>query len=279
MKNIIRVIKNNYKFILGIIVGLMISISSVYAIDAYIESNKVSYDNKHTEKDNVQDSIDELYERSGIHKEKWIDTELNGADPVLQDPLIPVEIKTNGEVYYANENSEWYNYSEKRWANAVILIDNPSNQNYQVGDHILEDDIESYFVWIPRFKYKIWNLGEYTESISANKLTNADFDTSPTNIVGNAKKINIEFENSNKAKSGWKNGAIDESDLKAKFNAEEDAWLTHPAFTLGSKELNGFWIGKFETAYKNATSAKEAAQNIVDSSKIILNQILILGQQ
>ena len=49
-----KVIKNNYKFILGIIVGLIISVTSVYAVEAYIESKKVSYDNKHTEKDNVK---------------------------------------------------------------------------------------------------------------------------------------------------------------------------------------------------------------------------------
>ena len=77
-----KVIKNNYKFILGIIIGLIISITTVYAVEAYIESNKVSFDNKHTKTNNVQDAIDELYERSGIHKEKWIDKELNGADPV-----------------------------------------------------------------------------------------------------------------------------------------------------------------------------------------------------
>ena len=27
----------------------------------------------------------------------------------------------------------------------------------------------------------------------------------------------------------------------------QTAWATHPAFTWGSEELNGFWIGKFET--------------------------------
>ena len=151
-----KVIKHNYKFILGILVGLIISAGSVYAIDAYIESNKVTYNNH--KKNNVQEAIDELYEKSGVHQNKWIDPILNGADPVLNEPLIPVEIKPNGEVYYANLNSEWYNYSEKRWANAVILVDNPSNKNYGVGDHIIEDDIESYFVWIPRYQYKIWNL-------------------------------------------------------------------------------------------------------------------------
>ena len=78
-----RIIKNNYKFILGILVGLLISITGVYAIDAYIESNKVTYNNHN--KNNVQEAIDELYAKSGIHNSKWIDPILNGADPVLKD--------------------------------------------------------------------------------------------------------------------------------------------------------------------------------------------------
>ena len=36
-----KIIKNNYKFILGVLLGLVISITTVYAVDAYIESNKV----------------------------------------------------------------------------------------------------------------------------------------------------------------------------------------------------------------------------------------------
>jgi hypothetical protein len=28
-------------------------------------------------------------------------------------------------------------------------------------------------------------------------------------------------------------------------------WLTHPAFTFGTTELNGFWVGKFENSGSN----------------------------
>ena len=51
-----RIIKNNYKIIIGILIGILLSVTTVYAIDAYIESNKVSYDNKYTKKDNVQEA-------------------------------------------------------------------------------------------------------------------------------------------------------------------------------------------------------------------------------
>ena len=236
-----RVIKDNYKFILGLILGLIISITTVYAVDAYIESNKVAYNNHN--KTNVEEAIDELYEKSGMHKSKWIDPVLNGADPVLKSPLIPVEIKNNGEVYYANENSEWYNYSEKRWANAIILIDSPSNTNYKVGDHIIEDDIESYFVWIPRYQYKVWTLAnseDYTNIVDGSTLTNENKNLYKLN--GSERLIDIKF------------GSVEKVSKMNESDAVIDNYYTHPAFTLGNKDLNGIWVGKFETSGTNASN-------------------------
>ncbi len=252
-----KVIKNNYKIAIGIIIGIVLSVTTTYAIDAYIESNKVSFDNKHTKTNNVQDAIDELYERSGIHKEKWVDKELNGADPVLQDPLIPVEIKPNGEVYYANLNSEWYNYSEKRWANAIILVDNPSNTNYEVGDHIKEDDIESYFVWIPRYQYKIWNLAntdEYSKVILGSELA----DNELYKLNSDARIIDIKF------------GSAEKIPKMNESEAAIDKYYTHPAFTLGDKNLNGIWVSKFEIGYKGAKNVADASVDNSDITKVII---------
>ncbi len=254
-----RVIKNNYKIIIGILIGVILSVTTVYAIDAYIESNKVAYNNHN--KSNVEEAIDELYERSGIHKDKWIDPVLNGADPVLKDPLIPVEIKPNGDVYYASLNSEWYNYSEKKWANAVILIDNPSNTNYKEGDHIIEDDIESYFVWIPRYQYKIWTLAnseEYTNVIDGSTLVNGSYATSPTQVLNKSIIIDIKF------------GTINDIPMMSESEATIGKYYTHPAFTLGNKDLNGFWIGKFETGYKGADSTTSAQVDSEEKNSVII---------
>ena len=234
-----RVLKNNYKIIIGILIGVVLSVTTVYAVDAYIESNKVAYNNHN--KNNVEEAIDELYERSGIHKSKWVDKTLNGADPVLKSPLIPVEIKSNGDVYYANEKSEWYNYKEKRWANAVILIDEPSNANYQVGDHILEDDIESYFVWIPRYQYKVWDLGKYTSAPDGSTLVNNNYTTSTTQAMNKSRIIDIQFGTPNNIP-------------KMTEPSTTGVYYTHPAFTLGNKDLNGIWVGKFETGGTSADS-------------------------
>ena len=107
---------------------------------------------------------------------------LNGADPVIGDNMIPVTIADNGEVTYANLYSAWYSYENKEWANAVILIDSPST-TYEIGDTILESDIESYFVWIPRYRYQLFDLGNYTSAIS-----------SKVNDGSKAQSINIIFE-------------------------------------------------------------------------------------
>ena len=135
------------------------------------------------------------------------DSILNGADPELKDNLVPVVIENGGTVKKADIYSEWYNYTNKTWANAVLLN---GNDTYKVGDTIEENNIKAYYVWIPRYKYQIFYDG-----------TNAT----------TKQLINIEFENKDTTKSN---------------STTKDSWLTHPAFTFGDTELNGIWVGKFE---------------------------------
>ena len=175
----------------------------------------------------------------GVEKEYKEDL-LNGTDPILTSNLIPVTIADDGTVKYADIKKEWYSYEDKIWANAVILED---GANYNVGDTISENDIQSYFVWIPRYRYKLFNVGNYG-------LTTV---TSAEEVESKAQEIEIEFENKDTATSnGTTNGS----------------WLTHPAFT--SFNTNGMWIGKYETGYKGATSTSAAQVNSNDISKVII---------
>lgn len=138
---------------------------------------------------------------------------LNGTDPVLQDELIPVIIEDDGTVRKADIYSEWYNYEKQQWANSVILVNEDSE--YQINDVIPESNIESYFVWIPRYKYKIFDEGNYdglTEEEQAEQIIEVIFENKDT-LVSNGTKVG--------------------------------EWLTHPAFT--SFDSNGMWVGKFET--------------------------------
>ena len=167
---------------------------------------------------------------------KYTETILNGTDPVLKDNLVPIKIASDGTVSKADISKEWYKYENKEWANAVILKD--ESITYNNGDTIPESNIESYFVWIPRYKYQIFDEGNYT---------------SLTGIQNKVQTINVVFENKDTTPS---NGTT------------KGSYLTHPAFT--SFDSNGFWVGKFETGYDGATSTTAAQINSVDTSKIII---------
>ena len=167
---------------------------------------------------------------------KYKETILNGTDPILKDNLVPIKIAIDGTVTKADISKEWYKYENKEWANAVILKD--ESITYNNGETIPEDNIESYFVWIPRYKYQIFDEGNYT---------------SLTSIEDKTQTINVIFENKDTTPS---NGTT------------KGDWLTNPAFT--SFDSNGFWVGKFETGYDGATSTAAAEVNSVDISKIII---------
>ncbi len=188
----------------------------------------------------------ELYFKTG-----YSEALLNGADPVLEEPLIPVTIDEDGTVKKADIGSEWYSYANKNWANAVLLFD--ESEDYLAGDTIPEDAIESYFVWIPKYRYQLWDLGNYDSltEINENKvheipLIFGDYDTND----------NKESECTTPMTSG------------SSGNCQIGDYMTHPAFL--SIPSTGFWVGKFETGYNGATSSTEAVQNINDSSKIII---------
>ena len=92
-----------------------------------------------------------------FHKNEYTESILNGTDPVLSDNLVPVVLADDGTVTKADIKEQWYKYEDKKWANAVILKD--STKTYNNGGTIPEDNIESYFVWIPKYSYQIFNLG------------------------------------------------------------------------------------------------------------------------
>ncbi len=145
--------KKKRKFILIILVILISSIVSVYSLNLCNAKDILfnpSDNNWNVE--TIEDALNDLYENKGDNS-----CSANVAKPNLGDKLIPVTIADDGTVTYADVNTKWYDYCNKIWANAVFLIDNPS-KTYQVGNTINEVDIESYFVWIPKYQYKLWNI-------------------------------------------------------------------------------------------------------------------------
>lgn len=136
------------------------------------------------------------------------------AAPELDDGMIPITISDTGVVTtISSGDSNWYNYDEKKWAN-VVLTTSSSRSKYlnTTGVSVSETDVLAYLVWIPRYKYKIW--------------------TTTTSSKGSEQTIEVVFEDKITPKS---------------TGTTVGSYLTHPAFTFGDIELNGIWVGKFET--------------------------------
>ena len=168
--------------------------------------------------------------------------------PVLDEGMIPVYYDENSSSWKKadvnNKGSNWYNYDEKKWANSVT-VSSTNRSKYQsasVGTEIPMDDILTMEVWIPRYKYKVWNY-------------NAD-----GTVSSNPQQIEITFENGTDKTgeiscqdsiSGTDGDPSETCKLKSTNATCTDSTCnnmtyTHPAFTFGDKEIKGFWIGKFE---------------------------------
>ena len=148
--------------------------------------------------------------------------------PELYDGMIPVNYldgewriadKTNSKV-----DSTWYNYSESKWANAVFVNSDKYNDS-TVGTIVNQEDILAYYVWIPRFKYKLFNAeNNITDSYDAyNKGIDIVFE-SGVHTTGNAKCS------------------------EGKCGGYNNQYLTHPAFL---DNLRGFWVSKYEISNLN----------------------------
>ncbi|HIT37913.1 MAG TPA: hypothetical protein IAB59_05510, partial [Candidatus Onthousia faecipullorum] len=56
-----------------------------------------------------------------------------------------------------SSTNNWYNYDKQEWANAVT-VSTDTRSTYlsaEIGSTISMDDIETMWVWIPRYSYTI----------------------------------------------------------------------------------------------------------------------------
>ena len=150
--------------------------------------------------------------------------------PVLAEGMIPITYDgTNwvkADEYGAYNN--WYDYGNQKWANAV-MVTSATRENYMnagIGTEVKEADILAYYVWIPRYKYKLFNA-TYASG------------TSP-------QVIDVVFENGTST-TGTITCTYASNGAETCQNKANGNWYTHPAFTFGDTELKGIWVGKFET--------------------------------
>ena len=156
--------------------------------------------------------------------------------PVLAEGMIPITYDGTNWVKadeYGNY-SNWYDYGNQKWANAV-MVTNDTRDKYMkasLGTTIPENDILAYFVWIPRYKYKLFNAS-YASGTSS-------------------QLIDVVFENGTST-TGTVTCTYASNGAETCTNKSNGNYYTHPAFTFGDTELKGIWVGKFETTGSKTT--------------------------
>jgi len=187
---------------------------------------------------------------------------------LLDNSLIPVMYDTSSsnwvvaDVNNVDETYQWYDYDNKMWANAVLVNETLRNSltknsegNYTPGQAIGDSESEgvlAFYVWIPRYKYKVWNINKVAGTDTYNAYTTG---------------IDIEFEKGT-ATTGTITCNYDFSKTaSASVRSEEcsdsgtEGYYTHPAFTFGDDEITGFWMGKFEISSTTQTASSYGGGN------------------
>ncbi|GHU07467.1 hypothetical protein FACS189431_2090 [Alphaproteobacteria bacterium] len=161
---------------------------------------------------------------------------------------IQIDLDTNmiPVINQADAGTNWADYDYSKWANAVTVTSATlaAHKADPIGTVIPEADILGYWVYVPRYEYQVCRpLPSTTPAASA-----AASGCPTTFFTPYAFNINFQTASQKTAYNGTTVGG----------------WATHPAFTFGTTELNGIWVGKFEatgtasapTIKPNATSLK-----------------------
>ena len=140
----------------------------------------------------------------------------------------------------SSNQGNWYNYNNKQWANA-ITVKPEALSKYQGQTRVVDQsDILGYWVYIPRYAYEVMRRDATDAPVPAQNFTiHFEKATDPKRYPAESKCAgrNMDYRTT---------CGLDRDYIKGK-PSEQGTWATHPAFTFGTKELNGIWFAKFET--------------------------------
>jgi hypothetical protein len=135
-----------------------------------------------------------------------------------------------------SSEGNWYNYQAKQWANAVAVTGatRTTYQNAAAGTVIPESDVLGYYTYIPRYEYQVCrpNASDPISGIAASGC--------PSDVSA-PYDFNIKFQTASQTTT---------------YNGTTiGGWATHPAFSFGSTQLNGIWVGKYQTSTTHLTNS------------------------
>ena len=134
----------------------------------------------------------------------------------------------------------WFNYSNKQWANAVTVTKDSLSDYKDKHAAIDNNDVLGYWVYIPRYAYEVQRRDAIDAPVDPQNFDivfqTADEKNTP------APTKSTESNHLDYRASGISRTYV--------ANSNNTTWATNPAFTWGDTELNGIWVGKYETTGK-----------------------------
>ncbi len=175
-----------------------------------------------------------------------VDTEAN---------MIKVVWNESSSTWVKADNNNWYDYDFGKWANAVTVT-SATRSKYQSatsGTAIPMNDIETMWVYIPRYSYTIGSQdGENYYGKKGVYLSSA-----PTQALPG--EIDVKFIKKSEKELG---------SAQYKVAEKRSGWRTPDGFTFGTEEISGIWVGKFETSSSTPT-ATQGGGNVTNLDAMI----------
>ena len=191
--------------------------------------------------------------------------------PDLIKGLIPVVYnETSSKWVKADTESStstygWYDYTNKKWANAILVTEanRATYKNASAGTEITDSDILAHYVWIPRYKYKVWNKDKVVGTQSYNAKTEGIDITFENGIDTTGTIVCNDYSYSAPSSEA---GSPNET-----CTGSNGDYYTHPAFNFGGYEVKGFWIGKYELSSETPTASNGGGSSTTLTARILPN--------
>ena len=138
----------------------------------------------------------------------------------------------------SSNQGNWYNYNQKQWANAITVKSEALSKYKNQTKVVDQSDILGFWVYIPRYAYEVMRRDGTDKPVPAqNFLISFEKTTTPKRRPAACPE---------KSKDYRTECGLNRDYIKGQ-PSNTGTWATHPAFTFGTKELNGIWFAKFET--------------------------------
>ena len=161
----------------------------------------------------------------------------------------------------ATEQERWVAGTDYEYVAGIGTADN--NQSKWANARVTIDGIDSYFVWIPRYAYRIVY---FDSEASKNEYKNGTI--TEEQAIEDGKIVGYSDSRGIVTAEGKRVDNITSESNTTHIMVSEDYFMAHPAFIDGSKtgyqngewddELEGLWIGKYESSLINTTNNSNA---------------------